>query len=234
MEKLLKELGASGVGLHELVGSISHILGDPLQLRMRYIITVRNKLVHEHDYTFDDNEVKFVARCDEVISKLSALRSAQRSRAEIAAAKPTIELPKSNPPAPIHKRRRRPILKRGQLLRAFLALSFIAAMAVGFQLRKEIARPAKSAWQATLIFYTNLTAAKPEQSKPPQTPARYATVAEAQKAAMKKYPALRVAGSDFNKRFLALHSKYRKERPGLFHDNNWPVSIADEVAASSK
>lgn len=61
-------------------------------------------------------------------------------------------------------------------------------------------------------------------------PQRFATVAEAQQAAIHLYPALGVPGSDFNKRFLALYQRYQKERPDMFRDTGWPVVIAGEVS----
>jgi hypothetical protein len=234
IEKQLKDLGAEGVGLHDLASSVSSLLDDQLRFRLRYIITVRNKVVHEHDYVFDDDETEFIAKCDEVLQKLSALRPAQQPRAEIPAARPIAWPPQPGPSAAIRRRRRYPRLSVRQALRVLIVLFLVASIALAFMHRGRIEKTAAGAWQKAVAFYNNLTKAKPEQNKPRQTTARYSTVAEAQKAAMKKYPALGVAGSDFNKRFLALHNKYRKERPELFRDSNWPVTIADEVSAASK
>lgn len=54
--------------------------------------------------------------------------------------------------------------------------------------------------------------------------------ASAQAEAVKKYPALGVAGSDFNREFLSRMQIARTERPGFFDNPLWPVALADEVA----
>lgn len=63
-----------------------------------------------------------------------------------------------------------------------------------------------------------------------QKPQQFASVGEAQKIALQKYPDLGAATSEFNKAFLTLHKKYQKEKPELFLENSWPLVIADEVA----
>ena len=52
---------------------------------------------------------------------------------------------------------------------------------------------------------------------------------DAQRAAVKQYPELAVAGSDFNRRFLAKVAKYRAERPSELKSPGWPMVIAAEV-----
>jgi hypothetical protein len=59
-----------------------------------------------------------------------------------------------------------------------------------------------------------------------QDPAIYAS----KQNAIRLYPDLGVAGSDFNVRFLALHKKYMTERPDYFRDPEWPLTLAREVA----
>lgn len=61
-----------------------------------------------------------------------------------------------------------------------------------------------------------------------------ATVVSSEQMAVRLYPALGVAGSTFNKRFLALHKKYRTERPAYFRDPDWPMTLAREVAESNR
>ena len=63
-----------------------------------------------------------------------------------------------------------------------------------------------------------------ELSAPP------AASASAQMEAVKKYPPLGVAGSAFNREFLARTQRARAETPGLFDDPAWPLALADEVA----
>ena len=63
-----------------------------------------------------------------------------------------------------------------------------------------------------------------------ESPVSATAAASAQAAAMKKYPSLGVAGSAFNREFLARVQRARTETPGLFDDPSWPLSLADEVA----
>ena len=60
----------------------------------------------------------------------------------------------------------------------------------------------------------------------------FATVAEAQQEALRRYPELGVAGSRFNDQFVALYNRYNQERPDLFRDTSWPLEIAQEIANS--
>ena len=63
----------------------------------------------------------------------------------------------------------------------------------------------------------------------PATPASLSSQ-DAQRAAIKRYPELGVAGSKFNLDFVARHKLYEKTRPDYFHDPSWPTHLADEVA----
>ena len=57
--------------------------------------------------------------------------------------------------------------------------------------------------------------------------------ASPEQTAIRLYPALGVAGSPFNTRFLELQKKYAAERPDYFRDPDWPITLAREVAESS-
>ena len=52
---------------------------------------------------------------------------------------------------------------------------------------------------------------------------------DAQRLAVKHYPALGVAGSEFNRRFLEKVGKYRAERPEELRSPGWPLVLANEV-----
>jgi hypothetical protein len=65
---------------------------------------------------------------------------------------------------------------------------------------------------------------------PPALPAEFASVAEAQKEALRRYPDLGVAGSKFNAAFVARYQLYQQQRPGYFQDISWPLRLAEEVA----
>jgi hypothetical protein len=73
IESLLAALGGFGKGLHERASSIESILDYQILGKLRYIASIRNKLVHEHNYNFDGNEQQFVSTCDATISQLKKL-----------------------------------------------------------------------------------------------------------------------------------------------------------------
>ena len=85
VESLLEErLGASGRGLHEKVTSVEHRLPPEVSRSMRWIATVRNKVVHEEaPAAFDANQ--FAERVDQAVEwlTLNADSSAGTSLAEV-------------------------------------------------------------------------------------------------------------------------------------------------------
>lgn len=65
LETLLEaEFGATGRGLHEKVSSVQDELPDALVRKLRFIATVRNKLVHEADVKGFDNRQDYEAACN--------------------------------------------------------------------------------------------------------------------------------------------------------------------------
>jgi hypothetical protein len=95
--------------------------------------------------------------------------------------------------------------------------------------RAESARQAKNAGEGNAAPEQASTAAVEEN-----TERTFATEAEARDAAMKKYPALAVQGSDFNRRFVELHAQFKVTMPGVLAKPNWPMVLADEVAKEKK
>ena len=80
LETLLEEeLGASGRGLHEKVSSVQDKLPEPLVKRLRFIATVRNKLVHEPDSNRLDNRRDYEQACDLAEKELKKLGGHQGS-----------------------------------------------------------------------------------------------------------------------------------------------------------
>jgi hypothetical protein len=73
LEALLDALGAAGKGLHEKVTSVQAKLPQPLVKKLRFVATVRNKVVHESGYAIDDR-AGFVRACDEAEADLRALQ----------------------------------------------------------------------------------------------------------------------------------------------------------------
>jgi hypothetical protein len=74
LESLLEQaLGATGKGLHEKVSSVQDRLPPPLVKRLRFVATVRNKIVHESDYKQIDDRDGFLRACDEAEGALRAM-----------------------------------------------------------------------------------------------------------------------------------------------------------------
>ncbi len=64
IEKLLRtQYHAEGKGLHQLISSCEERLPHDVIAKLRYIATVRNKIVHEEDFQLDDRK-GFMAVCD--------------------------------------------------------------------------------------------------------------------------------------------------------------------------
>jgi len=73
-ESLLETgLGATGKGLHEKVSSVEGNLPEPLVRKLRFIATLRNKLVHDTDYQKLDDRPAFERACQEAESELRSL-----------------------------------------------------------------------------------------------------------------------------------------------------------------
>jgi hypothetical protein len=74
LESLLEQaLGATGKGLHEKVSSVQARLSPPLVKKLRFVATVRNKIVHEADYKQIDDRDGFLRACDEAEAELKAM-----------------------------------------------------------------------------------------------------------------------------------------------------------------
>lgn len=74
LESLLEQsLGANGKGLHEKISSVQDRLAPALVKKLRFVATVRNKIVHEADYQRIDDREGFSRACDEAEAELKAL-----------------------------------------------------------------------------------------------------------------------------------------------------------------
>lgn len=73
LEAQLEQLGASGRGLHEKVSSVEGKLPAPLVKRLRFVATVRNKLVHEDSYDALDDREGWVQACNACYAELQAM-----------------------------------------------------------------------------------------------------------------------------------------------------------------
>ena len=73
IESLLEgKYHGAGKGLHEKLSSVEDRLEPSIARQIRYIATVRNKLVHESNYEFESSAADFLRRCDEVIRYLES------------------------------------------------------------------------------------------------------------------------------------------------------------------
>lgn len=71
LEALLEQgLGATGKGLHEKVTSVQEKLPPQLVRKLRFVATIRNKIVHESNYQKLDDRPGFERACDEAEREL--------------------------------------------------------------------------------------------------------------------------------------------------------------------
>lgn len=71
IEKLLRvQYHADGKGLHQLITSSEERLPHDVIGKLRYIATIRNKIVHEDNYKLDDRK-QFLSVCDECERELT-------------------------------------------------------------------------------------------------------------------------------------------------------------------
>ncbi|MFA0087270.1 DUF4145 domain-containing protein [Vibrio sp. 10N.286.49.C2] len=71
IEKLLRQqYRADGKGLHQLITSCEERLPHDVVGKLRYIATIRNKIVHEDDYQLDDKR-SFMRTCAECEQELT-------------------------------------------------------------------------------------------------------------------------------------------------------------------
>ena len=74
-QKLRRNYRVDGRGLHELVDAAKakNALPNALVRKLRLVATVRNKIVHDADYTRIDDRKGFVRACDEAERELDEL-----------------------------------------------------------------------------------------------------------------------------------------------------------------
>lgn len=69
-------MGAEGRGLHEKVTSVEDKINSSLVKKIRYIASIRNKVLHEDGFELDSKTLSsFEFACDQVESALSHHRS---------------------------------------------------------------------------------------------------------------------------------------------------------------
>lgn len=87
------QFGARGKGLHEKISSVERSLPQHLVRNMRYLATIRNKLVHEHGFNRIPQREQFIEKFDKSTLELEKVvedrrqakgSKAQRSRVQLA------------------------------------------------------------------------------------------------------------------------------------------------------
>ncbi|MGF1632519.1 MAG: DUF4145 domain-containing protein [Phycisphaerae bacterium] len=73
LESMLARMGATGRGLHEKASSVSGRLPPGTLKRLRFIATVRNKLLHDDGYDRLDDKAGFVRAAAEAEKELRAM-----------------------------------------------------------------------------------------------------------------------------------------------------------------
>ncbi len=84
IEKLLRiQYHADGKGLHQLITSCEERLPHDVINKLRYVATIRNKVVHEEDFQLDDRQ-SFNSVCNECEQELTPRANRFIWRAAIA------------------------------------------------------------------------------------------------------------------------------------------------------
>ena len=72
IENALSDMGAEGKGLNEKLNSIEHKFDEKVIKAIRFIATIRNKLVHEDDFEMDyDLEKAFERTYDFIMDNIN-------------------------------------------------------------------------------------------------------------------------------------------------------------------
>eukprot|EP00742_Colponemidia_sp_Colp-10_P002862 GILJ01003056.1.p1 GENE.GILJ01003056.1~~GILJ01003056.1.p1 ORF type:complete len:108 (-),score=11.11 GILJ01003056.1:158-481(-) len=69
---LEEKLGATGEGLHQKITSVQNKIDVKTIKKLRYIATIRNKLIHDKNCTKLDDRKTFLQTCKEVNQLLDA------------------------------------------------------------------------------------------------------------------------------------------------------------------
>jgi hypothetical protein len=72
LESALEALGATGKGLHEKVSSVESTLPEALVTKLRFIASVRNKIVHEDELLSEEEISVFVESGKQAVEALGA------------------------------------------------------------------------------------------------------------------------------------------------------------------
>ena len=79
-QRLVNELGASGLSLHECLDSIDSRMSEKEMRGLRFIASVRNKLINEVNVNTLDNRANFVSAVDQANATITARAAEKRVR----------------------------------------------------------------------------------------------------------------------------------------------------------
>jgi hypothetical protein len=76
---LERGFGAQGKGLHQKVTSVEHLLPAKLVKKLRFLASIRNKVIHEHSYVLDKNPRDLQKTAKLVIAELASIAKQRRN-----------------------------------------------------------------------------------------------------------------------------------------------------------
>ena len=77
---LEEEFNATGKGLHEKVTSVSSQLSPKLCKRLRYLATIRNKLIHERGFDAIPDRSNFIGAYEESKAEIAVILKERNSK----------------------------------------------------------------------------------------------------------------------------------------------------------
>jgi hypothetical protein len=66
---------ASGKGLHSKINSVQNELPEKIIKTLRYVATIRNKIIHQNEFDKIPNKTSFIKQCEEMINDLKFRKS---------------------------------------------------------------------------------------------------------------------------------------------------------------
>lgn len=116
------------------------------------------------------------------------------------------------------------------------AIVFVAVVIIGLvaantsQDKPSLSSSSTPAPDASIVTPAVAAPARSPAAGSATPPSQFQTAAEAQQEAARRYPELAVAGSAFNKAFLAEVAQRKQTNPEFFASSDWPIRLASELA----
>jgi hypothetical protein len=210
IEALLAELGGTGERIYERASHIVPPLEGRLISRLLLIAAVRDRLANDEEYIYPHAEEQFLAGCEDTISQLTNILERRRSGA----------------PEPVDFSKSLSHARFGRLLLLIIATSAVVFALVFFGFKSLPVPVVVEKKSPPVVVATPVPSATPEL--------KFASVAEAKAEAVRQYPELGIAGSEFNLAFLERYQIYRMQKPEYFQDPAWPLRLAEEISKTAQ